>query len=41
MIRDFTLVYELSHGVGCRKICADWQTASALMLRSAGGRSRS
>ena len=38
MIHGFTLVYELGQGMDCRMmLCADWQTASALMLRSAGG----
>ena len=38
MIHDFTLVYELGQGMDCRTMfCADWQTASALMLRSDGG----
>jgi hypothetical protein len=38
MIHDFTLVYELGQGMDCRMMfCADWQAASALMLRSAGG----
>ena len=40
MIHDFTLVYELGHGMGCRMMfCANWQIAVALMLRLGGGRS--
>lgn len=38
MIHNFTLVYEFGQGLGCRmEFRADWQTANALMLRSAGG----
>jgi len=37
MIHDCTLVYELSQIMSCRMMfCADWQAASALMLRLAG-----
>ena len=38
MIYDFMLDCELDQGMGCRMMfCANWQIASALMLRLAKG----